>query len=38
MRKMSREVIDDVLSSSLESSDIELGNDKVVNLLSKKVA
>ncbi len=38
MRKMSREVIDDVLSTSLQSSDIELSNDRVVNLLTKKVA
>jgi len=37
-RKMNREVIDEVLSSSISSADIEISSDKVVDIVSKKVA
>jgi len=37
-RKMSREVIDEVLSNNISTSDIELSSDKVVEIVSKKVA
>lgn len=37
-RKMNREVIDEVLSSSISSADIEISSDKVVDIVNKKVA
>jgi F-type H+-transporting ATPase subunit b len=37
-RKMSREVIDDVLNSSISIEDIEVSGDKVVEIVNKKVA
>lgn len=37
-RKMSREVIDEVLSSSISADDITLSTDKVVDIVNKKVA
>ncbi|MBN2825980.1 MAG: F0F1 ATP synthase subunit B [Campylobacterales bacterium] len=37
-RKMGRDVVDEILNASLHSSDIELSSDKVVDIVSKKVA
>jgi len=37
-RKMNREVIDEVLNSGISASDIEISSQKVVDIVSKKVA